>query len=113
MGLAADIDQLHDWVLSLPWVVERPYSLGWGGVRIFAIDCPPIDVRKVWLVTGLVTASGIAVVVPDEVADEFEVLDLARSLSPMPAGHVLASVCEIACRDVERVVLEAYASAMA
>jgi len=105
---------LHEWVLSLPWVVERPYSVGAPGVRIFAVDCGPIGVRRVWLVTGLPNSSGIAVIVSEELADDLDTINLAQPLAPMPASHVLTSLCpdadEIA---IERVLLEAYSSALA
>jgi hypothetical protein len=112
-GAIADHDALHEWVLSLPWVVERHYSFGVRGVRIFAVDCPPLDVREVWLVTGMPMSSGVAVVVPLALAADFEILNLAVPIAPMPAEHVLASMCSDADeRDVERVVLSAYTSSL-
>jgi hypothetical protein len=107
-------DALHEWILSLPWVVERHYPFGVRGVRIFAVDCALVDTRAVWLVTGLPMSSGLAVVVPLAVAEDLEILDLAESIAPMPAGHVLASLCVANDdQDVERVVLAAYAAALA
>jgi hypothetical protein len=111
---AANHDALHAWVFSLPWVVERQYSFGVRGVRIFAVDCPPLGVREAWLVTGLPMSSGVAVVVPFSLAEHFELLHLTECIAPMPAEHVLASLCSTADdRDVERVVLAAYASSLA
>src|SRR5689334_20583651 len=110
----ADHGELHEWVLSLPWVIERPYALGAPGVRIFAVDCAPVDVRRIWLVTGLPNSSGIAVIVSKEFASDLDTINLAQSLAPMPPDYVLISLCPDADdRDVERVLLEAYSSALA
>ena len=62
---------------SLPWVVERSYNVGTPGVRSFAIDCEPLDRRRLWLVTGLqlglqADSVGIAVIVPFETASAVE-----------------------------------------
>jgi hypothetical protein len=110
----SDRDTFHEWILSLPWVVERPYSLGFPGVRAFAVDCPPVGVRRIWLVTGIPHSSGIAMIVSERVADDLDLINLARPLAPMPPGHVLTSLCPDANdRDVERVLLQAYSSALA
>ena len=45
-------DDLHEWVLSLPWVVERPYSLATPGVRAFTVACEPLGRQSLWLLTG-------------------------------------------------------------
>src|SRR6478672_6630004 len=42
-----EIDRMHEWVLSLPWVVERPDDDTAPGVRYFAVDCEPLDRRQV------------------------------------------------------------------
>ena len=59
---------VHDWVLGLPWVVERPTDGTRPDVRLFAVDCEPLQRRQLWLVTGLELAHdgrvGIAVVMP-------------------------------------------------
>jgi len=111
---ALDHGELHEWVLSLPWVVERPYALGFPGIRTFAVDCAPVGVRRMWLVTGLPHSSGIAVIVSEGVAEDLDFINLAQPLAPMPPGHVLTSLCPDADgRDIERVLLEAYSSALA
>lgn len=111
---ASDHGELHEWVLSLPWVVERPYTVGSPGIRIFAVDCEPVGVRRIWLVTGMPHTSGIAVIVSEDLADDLDVINLAQPIAPMPPAHVLTSLCPDADgRDVERVVLEAYSSALA
>jgi hypothetical protein len=112
-GATTHHDALHEWILGLPWVVERHYPFGVRGVRIFAVDCAPLAVRAVWLVTGLPMSSGVAVVVPLALAEDLETLDLAEPIAPMPADHALASVCAAnGEHDVERVLLAAYEAAL-
>ena len=78
------LGNIHEWILSLPWVVERPYGVGTPGVRSFAVDCEPLDLRQLWLVTGLTRtgngerALGAAVIVPTELAEDFETVGLAH-----------------------------------
>lgn len=104
-------DDFHHWVLSLPWVVERPYALGSPPVRTFAVDCELLDVRQLWLVTGLGNGRGVAVVVPAGLADELRIEGLVREIAPMPASHVLVGIPDDTSRvDVETVILEAYAA---
>src|SRR5512139_2164815 len=70
-------DDTAEWILGLPWVVERPYSLSTPGVRTFAVDCEPLARRRLWLVSGLRDGCGIAVIVPAEVAYQLQVTGLA------------------------------------
>jgi hypothetical protein len=104
------------WVLSLPWVVERPYSLGISGVRMFAVDCGPLEVRHVWLLTGLFgEENDVAVIVPADVGDELEAAGVAMPMAPMPPGHVLTrlrTIPRLAPTELEAVILDAYAWAM-
>ena len=109
----------HAWVRSLPWVVERPYPLA-PGVRTFAVDCPPLDIRRVWLVTGLRPQFGdavdVSVIVPSEVSASVEHEGWGRPVATMPADHVLVSAsfdAEAASGDVEALVLTGYRYAMA
>jgi hypothetical protein len=44
-------NDLHEWVLSLPWVVERPAQSWQPSARCFAVDCAPLNRRRAWLVT--------------------------------------------------------------
>ena len=113
-------DDFHDWVLSLPWVVERPYSLGTPGVRSFGIDCEPLGRRQLWLVTGLrsqfdADGMGLAVILPTEAALEVQGAGRGRSLSPMPGRQALVSINGDTVHrreDVEALVLSAYGYAM-
>ena len=47
------LGNVYEWILSLPWVVERPDGVGAPGVRTFAVDGEPLDLRQLWLNTGL------------------------------------------------------------
>ena len=105
---------LHEWVLSLPWVVEWPYALGIEGVRTFAVECEPIGRRQLWLLTGM-QRSNIAVIVPVEAARVIEDVGWGLPVSPMPSGHVLmmpSTDVTARPRDVEALVLSAYSHAM-
>ena len=115
---APAFQDFHDWVLSLPWVVERPYSLGTPGVRSFGIDCEPLGRRQLWLVTGLRSqfyGVSVAVILPAEAAREVQGSGRGRSLSPMPGRHALVSMNGDTVNrreDVEALVLSAYGYAM-
>jgi hypothetical protein len=99
--------------MGLPWVIERPATVGAPYVRTFAVDCVPIHRHQLWLVSGLASGLGVAVVIPAALAADFEAAGLSRTIAPMPAAHVLAAVSDQASpTDVERVLLEAYACAM-
>jgi hypothetical protein len=111
-------DDFHDWVLSLPWVVERPYSLGTPGVRAFGVDCEPLGRRQLWLVTGLQAEMesdgfGLALIVPEEAAHEIEAARCGRSVAPMPARHAMVTVYgDLDRSQIESLVLSAYGYAM-
>ena len=104
-------DAVHGWVLGLPWIVERPYSPGVPGVRSFAVDCARVRVRSMWLVTGLPNSSGIGVIVPESLGADLDLLRLADPIAPMPPDHVFSVVRRgLDRRELERVLLEAYAA---
>ena len=50
---ATAFDDFHEWVLSLPWVVEREHKLGTPGARSFGVECEPLGRSQLWLLTGL------------------------------------------------------------
>ena len=110
----------HEWLLSLPFVVERPYSLATPGVRSFGVDCAPLDRRQIWLITGMhpdvdVDGMGLAVILPIDVADQFEAAARGRMVAPMPAGHALIAVpgASLSGREeLEALALTAYCCAM-
>lgn len=117
---APALDDFHDWVLGLPWVIERPYSLGTPGVRSFAVDCEPLGLRQLWLLTGLqreleVDGNGIAVIVPLPAAAAIEDAGWGRTVALMPAGRVVVTVSRDAVgrrEHIEALVLTAYNCAM-
>ena len=125
---------LNEWVLSLPWVVERPSGAGRAGVRLFGIDCEPLHRRRAWLITGIPdTSSGavnvtVAAVMPADPSlgvvmagrDGHEVLRLAgdHTLVPtwlLPGGHVFVTPRGPAAherRALETFLLQAYEHAL-
>ena len=112
-------DDFHEWVLSLPWVVERPYGAGVPGVRSFAVECLPLERRQLWLVTGLRQLSSgeldVAVIVPRYVAQSIEDAGWGTPLADMPGRHILMAACaSVLMRplDLEALVLDAYSNAM-
>jgi len=116
-GRAARVESsngLHEWLSSLPWIVERPDPLAMPGIRTYAVACEPLGVRQLLLVTGRSGGRSIDVVVPNVVAARCEHAGLGRTVAPMPAEHALLAVRAGASRDeVERVILQAYDAALA
>ena len=113
-------DDFHEWILSLPWVVERPPSLAAPGVRTFGVDCEPLGRRQLWLLTGLQQqlesdGFGMAVIVPSDVAAEVEAVGWGRCVAPMPARHAMVAVYGDTLgqrAELEAFVLTAYGYAM-
>ena len=120
---------LEEWVLSLPWVVERPTDARWPEVRFFEVDCQPLRRRRVWLITGLAEqaqpgdaggaapAAAPAAVMPDHPSRVGQPAGPdAHQPMPVPAGHVLVTLRGPAAQQrdvVEAFVLTAYNRAMA
>jgi hypothetical protein len=117
---APAFEDFHDWVLSLPWVVERPSRLAPPVVRSFAVDCEPLNRRQLWLITGLQEPScadeiSVAVIVPIEAAELIENSGWGERLAPMPAGHLLVTASSAALdrrQDIEALILTAYSCAI-
>lgn len=120
LELGCELDRFHEWILNLPWVVERPYPLDTPGVRSFAVDCEPLGRRQMWLITGLLRPfpagqSGIAVILPFAAADMVETAGWGRCGELMPGGHVLVTACGATSEqspEVEALALCAYSCAM-
>ncbi|HEX4530397.1 MAG TPA: hypothetical protein VIA11_13425 [Acidimicrobiia bacterium] len=113
----SELEQIDAWVLSLPWVVERPHSHE-PGVRMFAVDCEPLGLRRVWLATGLglrppETPGRVAVVLPLAAAQAVEESGRRVRGAPMPASHVVIQ-WEVGAglADTESLILTAYSHAM-
>ena len=117
---SATPDRFHEWVLGLPWVVERPYDAGTPGLRCFAVDCEPLGRRQVWLISGLHSDSdpeegGVAVIVPAEAALGIEDIGWGRMVAMLSEDHVLVALnCRSADlqRTLEALVLTAYGHAL-
>src|SRR6476619_6466169 len=94
------LTNFHEWVLSLPWVVERPHGFGGRHVHSFAVDCELLGRQRLWLVTGLRQSwrvdVDIAVMVPAEAVLSLEEAGWGRSLSPMPNGRVFMLISDAA-----------------
>jgi len=99
----------HDWILSLPWVVERPCVSDVHGVRTFAVDCDPLGIRRLWLVTGLPHGCGIALIIDDTRANFYEVAGLATPIAAMPGNHTMIGLTDgLRKTALERAVLDVY-----
>src|SRR3954447_20072531 len=114
-----------DWVLSLPWVIERPEDRRWPSVRVFAIECPPLDRQRMLLVMGVPSTApdgttydtDVAAVMPVAAAFEADAAGWEVHGAPTsPAGQVLVTLARDATHerdDIEALVLAAYGHAMA
>ena len=112
---------MHEWALSLPWVVEFAYRLGTPGVRAFGVDCEPLDRRQLWLITGLhdplhADQVALAVIVPNDASYEIAQRGWAYRWTPEPADHILMRASHGAVQrphEIEALALAAYTWAMA
>jgi hypothetical protein len=92
-------DEFLAWVVSLPWVVERP--LCEPCVRMFAVDCAPLHRRRLWLLTDVpktteLGASGVSVILPVELSTHAVLAGWGRPVATLPAGHVLIALNDLA-----------------
>ena len=117
--VASELDGLYEWVQSLPWVVERPRDSDAPQARTFAVDCRPLGIRRIWLVTGVHGdaqwgSTGLAVVLPLEAATAVAADGEGRGVAFLKGGHVLVSVNGDPPdpMQVERLLLSAYGHAM-
>jgi hypothetical protein len=114
------LDDFHEWLLSLPWVAERPHSRVTPGVRCFAVDCAPLGRRQLWLITGLhlhvdINGIGLAVILPTGAAHDLEDVGRGLIVAPMPVGHALVKVHGESLsgrQELEALALTAYSYAM-
>jgi hypothetical protein len=91
------IDRISDWVLGLPWVVERPGMAETPDLRWFAVDCEPLGRRRVWLLTGalgnLATDDfGVHVVLPTPAARQIADTGEGWVVAPIGVEHHLVSL---------------------
>jgi hypothetical protein len=116
------LGDVHEWVRSLPWVVERSpfHTLPDSQVRIFAVDCEPLERRQVWLLSGLMPSRfdepDVAVVMPRAMALEASERGwVIRLDAPLPDDHVLVALGNDAHRehaDIEALLLAGYCYAL-
>src|SRR4051794_11111543 len=116
--VTAGLDDVHEWVRSLPWVVERAplRAMHDTHVRVFAVDCEPLERRQVWLVTGLLPSlfdrPDVAVVMPKSIARGARERGWAiYSDALLPEGHVLVALGRDSQRqrvDLEELMLAGY-----
>jgi hypothetical protein len=119
MAVTGDLDGLHEWVRSLPWVVERPRDPDAPHARTFAVDCGLLGVRRVWLVTGIHDetvrrGAGLAVVLPEEAVSAVAADGEGRGVAFLTGGHALVTLSTDRRQplEVERLLLSAYCHAM-
>ncbi len=121
IAVAPAFARFHEWVASLPWVVERPFCPETPLARCFGVDCALLGRRQVWLLTGMdrhldPCGLGLAVIVPVSTATEIEAAGLGWITAPMPLGCALMSVLSTSLADrgeLEALVLTAYICALA
>jgi hypothetical protein len=116
------LGEVHEWVRSLPWVVERSpfHALPGSQVRVFAVDCEPLDRRQVWLLTGhvptLFDQPDVAVVMPRSMAlAATERGWVVHADALLPEDHVLVALANDAHREhaeVEALLLAGYCYAL-
>jgi hypothetical protein len=81
----------------LPWVVERPGTPEAPRLRWFAVDCPPLGRRQLWLLTGALGGIaadefGVHVVLPTPAADRLAHAGEGSLFAPVGGRHHLVSV---------------------
>ena len=115
---------IHEWVLSLPWVVEDPPDAASPEVRAFVVDCPPLHRQRFLLATyppgenacGEIDGTHLAAIMSVEASEAAgEAGWEVHSAVPLAAGHVLLTVEDegATARDaIETFVLAAYSYAM-
>jgi hypothetical protein len=114
---AAQMERIHRIVLSLPWVVERPRSFA-PGVRVFDVECGPLRLRRLWLVTGLGAAGvaenvGVAVILPSAAVEHAECNGWGVPGARMPGDRVIVKMgAGVDDTRAEALVFTAYGCAM-
>ena len=114
------LEGIHKWVLSLPWVVERPRDASAPKARTFAVDCEPLGYRRIWLVTGIHDerdwgGTDLAVVLPAGAAALVVADGEGQCVAFLHGDHVLVGLSKNPARpttEVERLLWDAYGYAM-
>jgi hypothetical protein len=83
-------------MLSLPWVVERPGMVIAPGLRWFAVDCPPLAIRRVWALTGPLDRRGgegdVHLIVPRPIGTAVVEVASAEPVGPIGIAHCLVTL---------------------
>jgi hypothetical protein len=95
--IPAELAALTDWVLGLPWVIERAEFAQAPGVRCIAVECDLLDRRRIWLLVGDIGWEGtdnhlITLVLSAELSDHALAAVSATLVAELPSGHRLVSV---------------------
>jgi hypothetical protein len=89
-------DELTRWALGLPWTIELPPIASDSTVRRFAVDCPPLACRAVWLLVGSfddpALPEEIHVVLPAAMASLAEAVGWAAPAADTSDGRELVGV---------------------
>jgi hypothetical protein len=111
------LNRIHTFVISLPWVVERPHAFA-QHLRMFAVDCEPLELQRLWLVTSLggeaaAGESRVQVILPKAEARRAEKAGWGVRGMSMPPDHILMRTyaCSNAA-DTDALILTAYECAM-
>jgi hypothetical protein len=122
--LAPAFSDIHEWVRSLPWVVEESTDARWPGIRAFVVDCPPLDRHRFLLAShpagqtafGQTYGIHLAAIMPIEASDDAEAARWnVHNALPLAAGNALVTIGGEVMRErdaVEAFVLAAYSYAM-
>jgi hypothetical protein len=103
---------LRDWLLGLPWVVERVVADAATSVRLYAIECDFLARSCIWAVTGL-TGDGrdsVSLIVPFADARAWHRSGWGKPVLRLPADDSLVTVAtSIDALGIEELALFAYA----
>jgi hypothetical protein len=113
-------EQLHRWMLSLPWVIERPGMVTAPGLRWFAVECRPLAIRRVWALTGALDNRGsvwdVHLVLPRAPTTSVLVFAEAELTDPITASHWLVTIPagppRRPAQQLEQLLRVAYAAAL-
>ena len=89
---------LRAWVMSLPFVEERGTDAEDTDFREFVIDCPPLQIRRIWLLMAAVDAECEVMAFITHADGDVSCIELSTSVDT---------------RDVEAALLLAYESTFA
>ena len=110
-SLDGESSNLRDWLLGLPWVVERAVPDDPSSARLYAIECDYFTRSCIWAVTGLTGNAGnsLSLVVPFADARAWHRCGWGKPILRLPADDSLVTVAEsVDALGIERLALLAY-----